>query len=95
MSGYSFATSVATASQRPSVYFMMLALWTAVTFWRPFSAGVLEGVAHDALGALHRDRLDRDPGVRRIVFSALGSSLMSSWMSSRASGVSFSNSMPA
>ena len=37
MSGYSLATSVATASQRPSVYFMMLALWTAVTFLRSFS----------------------------------------------------------
>ena len=36
MSGYSFATSAPTRKNRPSVYFMMLALATALTFLRPF-----------------------------------------------------------
>ena len=35
MSGFSAATARATRSQRPSVNFMMFALWTAVIFWRP------------------------------------------------------------
>ena len=36
MSGFSSATSRATRSQSPSENFMMFALWTAVTFRRPF-----------------------------------------------------------
>ena len=40
----------------------MFALWTAVTFWRPFVAGVLEGAADDPLRARNADRLDREAG---------------------------------
>ena len=35
MSGYSVATSWAVARNNPSEYFMMFALCTAVTFFRP------------------------------------------------------------
>ena len=38
MSGWRFATSRATSRNRPSENFMMLALWAAVTFLRPFSS---------------------------------------------------------
>ena len=64
MSGNSWATFArAVARNRPSVCFMMLALWTAVTFLRPLCAGVLEGVADDPLAAGDADRLDRDAGL--------------------------------
>ena len=36
MSGYSLATCRETSRNSPSVYFMMFALWTLVTFLRPF-----------------------------------------------------------
>ena len=53
------------ARNSPSVYFMMLALWTAVTFLRPIVAGVLEREAHDPLAAGNADRLDRHARLRR------------------------------
>ena len=42
ISGNSLLTSSATRSQSPSVCFMMLALCTAVTLWRPFSIAHLK-----------------------------------------------------
>ena len=58
MSGCAAATSRATRRNRPSVSFMMLALCTAVTLAAAVRAGVVEGVAHDALAAAPGDDLD-------------------------------------
>lgn len=42
--------------------FMMLALWTEVTFFRPF-AGIVKGKTDDTLGSFDGDGLDADAGV--------------------------------
>ena len=45
MSGWRSATSRATSRNRPSENFMMLALWAAVTFLRPFSSAYLNAAS--------------------------------------------------
>ena len=67
------ATSRATSRNSPSENFMMLALWAAVTFLRPFSSAYSKADSTIRVGAEHRDRLDRDAGVlagRRVELSA-------------------------
>jgi len=56
----------ATSRKRPSENFMMFALWTAVTFRRPFFFAY-RSIADDALRGRNADRLDRDPRVLRDV----------------------------
>ena len=51
MSGNSLATSVAVSRNSPSVARTTLALWTMVTFLRPYSARELERGPDDALRA--------------------------------------------